>query len=80
VSWSRKFDEPIPLPDGRTLVSLRDAATFITALSKEEAALLEWQAATEALMLVVHLGGPTMFARYWRPASAEPQPRSRVRP
>jgi hypothetical protein len=30
---------------------------------KEEAALPEWQAAIEALMLVADLGGPTMFAR-----------------
>ena len=63
MSWSRKLDEPIPLPDGRTLVSLRDAANFITALSKEEVALPEWQAAIEALMLVVEQNGPTMFAR-----------------
>jgi hypothetical protein len=58
VSWSRKLDEPIPLPDGRTLVSLHDAANFITALSKEEVALPEWQAAIEALMLVVEQKRP----------------------
>jgi hypothetical protein len=61
--WQRKFEEPIPLPDGRELVTLRDAATYITALSKKEAALPEWQAAIEALMLVVERNGPTMFAR-----------------
>jgi hypothetical protein len=43
-------------------VTLRDAATYITALSKKEAALPEWQAAIEALMLVAR-GGPTMLAR-----------------
>jgi hypothetical protein len=63
ASWSRKFDEPITLPDGRTLITLRDAAAHITALPKKEAAQAEWQAAIEALMLVVELGGPTMFAR-----------------
>jgi hypothetical protein len=62
-AWQRKFEDPIPLPDGRTLATLRDAATFITALPKKEAAMPEWQAAIEALMLVVDLGGPTMFAR-----------------
>ena len=36
--WSREFDEPIPLPDGRTLVTLRDAASYITALPKTELA------------------------------------------
>jgi hypothetical protein len=61
--WQRKFEDPIPLPDGRTLVTLRDAATYVTALPKKEAALPEWQAAIEALMLVVRSAGPTMLAR-----------------
>ena len=47
--WLRKFEDPIPLPDGRMLVTLRDAATYITALPKKEAALPEWQAAIEAV-------------------------------
>jgi hypothetical protein len=51
------------LPDGRELVTLRDAATHITALPKTEAALPEWQAAIEALILVVEQNGPPMFAR-----------------
>jgi len=51
------------LPDGRKLVTLRDAASYITALPKKEADAAEWQAAIEALMLVVELGGSTMFAR-----------------
>jgi hypothetical protein len=51
------------LPNGQKLVTLRDAADYITRLPKEEAALPEWQAAIEALMLVVELNGPTMFAR-----------------
>ena len=61
--WRRKFEDPIPLPDGRTLVSLHDAATYITGLPKKEAALPEWQAAIEALMLVADRDGPTMLAR-----------------
>jgi hypothetical protein len=61
--WGRKFDEPITLPGGRELVSLRDAASYITALPEGEATAPEWQAAIEALMLVVELNGPTMFAR-----------------
>ena len=62
-SWGREFIEPISLPDGRMLVSLRDAASYITTLSESEANAPEWQAAIEALMLVVELNGPTMFAR-----------------
>jgi hypothetical protein len=61
--WSREFDEPIDLPDGRQIVTVRDAATHITALARTEAELPEWQAAIEALILVADLGGPTMFAR-----------------
>ncbi|MEH2562189.1 hypothetical protein [Bradyrhizobium sp. AZCC 2289] len=62
--WQRKFEELIPLPDGLKLVTLRDAATHhITALPKTEAAFPEWQAAIEALMLVVERNGPTMLAR-----------------
>ena len=60
--WQRKFDDPIPLPDGRTLVTLKDAGNYITSLPKKESALPEWQAAIEALMLVSR-GGPTMLAR-----------------
>jgi hypothetical protein len=61
--WGREFEEPIALPGGKKLVVLRDAASYITALPKNEADAPEWQAAIEALMLVVDLGGPTMFAR-----------------
>jgi hypothetical protein len=50
------------LPNGRKLVTLRDAATFITKLPKAEYDAPEWQAAIEALILVVGLGGLTMFA------------------
>jgi hypothetical protein len=63
TGWSRKFDEPISLPGGRVLVSLRDAANHITKLPRPEAESPEWQAAIEALILVADLNGPTMFAR-----------------
>jgi hypothetical protein len=61
-NWAREFDEPIPLPKGRRLVTLKDAGTYITKLSKAEHMAAEWQAAMEALVLVATLGGPTMFA------------------
>ena len=48
---------------GRRIVTLRDAASFITKLPKRDHDAPEWQAAIEALMLVADLGGPTMFAR-----------------
>jgi hypothetical protein len=61
--WGREFDEPIALPDGRKLIVVRDAASYITALPEKKVGAAEWQAAIEALMLVVELGGPTMMAR-----------------
>jgi hypothetical protein len=63
VSWNRKFDEPIPLPKGKPLVTLRDAANYITKLPKAEHEAPEWQAAMEALLLVAEQNGPTVFAR-----------------
>jgi hypothetical protein len=63
MPWSRAFDEPIPLPRGRQLVTLEEAANYIQKLPKAEQDLEEWQAAVEALLLVVDLNGPTMMAR-----------------
>jgi hypothetical protein len=61
--WQRAFEDPIQLPDGRTLATLHDdAATYITALPKKESDLSDWQVAIEALMLISR-GGPTMLAR-----------------
>ncbi len=59
--WSRKFDEPIPLPNGRKLVRLKDAGEYITKLPKAERTAPEWRAAMRALMLVAR-GGPMMLA------------------
>jgi cob(I)alamin adenosyltransferase len=61
--WRRRFEDPILLPRGRQLVTLEDAGNYITKLPKAEHDADEWQAAMEALLLVVTLGGPTMFAR-----------------
>jgi hypothetical protein len=63
VSWSRRFDDPIKLPGGKKLATLKDAGTYITKLPMAEHAASEWQAAMEALILVATHGGPTMFAR-----------------
>ena len=60
--WQRKFEDPIPLPDGRELVTLRGAADYITSLPEKETDLPDWQVAMEALLLVSR-SGPTMLAR-----------------
>jgi hypothetical protein len=63
MTWSRRFEDLVSLPDGRKLVTLEDAGNYITKLPKAEHDAPEWQAAMEALLLVAELGGPTMFAR-----------------
>jgi len=60
--WQREFEDPISLPGGKKLVTLRDAADYITSLPKKESDLPEWQTAIEVLMLVAR-SGPTMMAR-----------------
>jgi hypothetical protein len=51
------------LPGRKPLVTLRDAAQYITKLPKAEHDAEEWQAAMEALLLVAEHDGPTMLAR-----------------
>lgn len=63
MPWSVPFDEPIELPKGRKLATLKNAAAYIMNLPKAEHTAPEWQAAMEALILVAEIGGPTMFAR-----------------
>jgi hypothetical protein len=63
MTWSRRFEDPVILPDGRKLVTLEHADNYITKLPKAEHKAAEWQAAMEALILVATSGGPTMFAR-----------------
>jgi hypothetical protein len=62
VVWSRKFEQPIPLPDGRNLASLRDAADYIIDLPPETVRLPDWQLAMEALSQVTERS-PTILAR-----------------
>ena len=63
MAWSREFDDPIPVPRGRQLITLQDAGTYITKLPKAEHEAPEWQPAMEALILVAESDGPTMLAR-----------------
>ncbi len=62
MPWSTRFEDPIVLPDGRKLITLKDAADYITKLPEKESDLPEWQAAIEALMLCSR-GGHVMLAR-----------------
>lgn len=48
--WSRPFDVPINLPDGRRIVTLDDARDFIFTLTEEAQQSTEWQTAIEMLL------------------------------
>jgi hypothetical protein len=61
VSWDQRFFDPIELPDGKPLVTLRDAARCVLKLPKAERELPHWQTAVECLILVGDHGGDTMF-------------------
>jgi hypothetical protein len=61
--WKRPFDDPIPLPRSRQLVTLQEAAAYIIKLPKADRDLPEWQAAGEALIMAAEGRGPLMHAR-----------------
>jgi hypothetical protein len=47
VPWSPLFEDPIILPRGRKLLTLKDAADYITKLPRKESDLPERQTAAE---------------------------------
>jgi hypothetical protein len=63
TGWPRPFDDPIPLPRRLQLVTLRDAAEYITKLPKAEHDAPEWQ---------VGHGSPALGRRAWRADDVRP--------
>ncbi len=63
LSWYQRFFDPIILPGRKPLVSLRDAAHYITELPEAEQRAPEWQAAVEVLLLIGENDGDPMMAR-----------------
>jgi len=61
--WSRPFEDPILLPDGRKLLTLKNGADYIMALPKAEQKHEKWQTAVEVLIMAAEGRGPTMHAR-----------------
>jgi hypothetical protein len=73
VSWDQRFFDPIVLPGLEPLVTLRDAALYITQLPKSEQDAEEWQAAIEALILVAEYNSDDVCAHRYD-AGALPGP------
>ena len=68
MAWSRPFDDPITLPDGRVLKTLHDAGHYATALPKAVQQRIEWQTAAE--MLAAKGERPVMYAHIAMPTGA----------
>jgi hypothetical protein len=49
-SWSKQFDEPVILPTGGQLLSLRDAGEYIASLPEREIQREAWKRATGVVM------------------------------
>lgn len=62
MPWSTRFEDPIPLPAGRALVTLKDAATYIRKLPEAEHARPHWQLAGQILIDAAEGRGPLMHA------------------
>jgi hypothetical protein len=63
-AWSRKFDEPIELPDGRKLRTLKEAIAFLAKeIPKSEHTLPKVQAAARMVTEAAENDGPMIFAR-----------------
>jgi hypothetical protein len=61
--WSKPFEDPIELPDGRKLLTLKNAADYIMKLPKAEQKHEKWQTAVEMLITAAEGRGPLMHAR-----------------
>ncbi len=62
-AWFRPFEDPIPLPGGGQLVTLKDAADYIMKLPKTEQQLEEWQTAIHCLLGAAEGREPVLHSR-----------------
>ena len=64
MPWSTPFDDPIPLPRGKSLRTLQQAADYIMQLTEAAQRETHWQVAIENLINAAETGGGwLMFAR-----------------
>lgn len=58
ANWSRRFDDPIPMPDGRMIKTIGEAAEYATSLPRKVGNTELWQRAAKNLQLAAEHGGP----------------------
>jgi hypothetical protein len=74
MSWDTPFPEPIPVPQGKPLVPLRDAGAHVTSLPLKVHDARAWKTAMECLLLAADKGGPIEFARLAMHKALHPKP------
>lgn len=81
--WSRRFYDPIPLPDGGELVTLRDAGNHIAGLPSKVSQQKHWQTAMRELLMSAERGGIlqladwAMRAAIWHGVDVKKEPRGK---
>ncbi|TYO65881.1 hypothetical protein FXV83_14480 [Bradyrhizobium hipponense] len=64
MPWSMPFDDPVPLRNGRKLLTLQQAADYIMQLPEDAQHEPHWQTAIETLINAAEAGGGwLLFAR-----------------
>jgi hypothetical protein len=61
TDWSRRFDDPIPMPDGRIISTIGEAAEYATSLPAKTGNTEPWQRAAKVLHQAAEHGGPFVF-------------------
>lgn len=57
MPWSTAFHEPVPLPGGKAIKTLKQAAEHVRRLPKAKQNREDWQAAVDTLIRAAETGG-----------------------
>ena len=63
MTWSKRFEEPVQLPDGSQLFTLHQAAKHILTLSNVDHRANEWRSAMRKIIEAADHGGSICLAR-----------------
>ncbi|EAQ35514.1 hypothetical protein NB311A_17099 [Nitrobacter sp. Nb-311A] len=61
VSWFRRFQDPITMPDGRIIRTIGEAAEYAVSLPRKVGNTEPWQLAARVLQEAAEHGGPFVF-------------------
>jgi hypothetical protein len=78
MKWSKRFENPIVLANGRKLLTLADAADYIAALPSTERQSVDWVLAFEALTLASERSDYEQLARAIMMRALEPPTSSTI--